>query len=515
MNLLTALNDDVPGSDLRRVVFLFLLALVLKGLVASAIDVVNPDGIRYANSAYQLWQGNIAAALSHEKMLFYSLTLALAYKICGDWVVAGQLISVLFLSLTVFPLYVLTRALFGWRAAVWSALAFVLLPSTSALAGTVVKDAPFLFFLMSATCLGYKAVEERRSAWFVLAFISMLLATLYRFEGILFWGVYSAWLAGAALIHPDKRAGLGRGLAIFLGLPLLGLCSLLALILTDVVSADFLLNVWLRIKTHYFHFDFLATYSSIYEFLKSAEKDFLGGIDTNDFFEIARYYILLIYAVGLVHVIFASVFPGYFVVAVYGLYASLKKKVFPYYLFFIIMSYLAMLYFFMITRNFVAERYTLVVALLLLPFFGYGFQSASALARTVRAKRTLLTLSLVLLVAVPLYRSYTKTIKEKVEIRHAGEWLKAHRDVVRQRIITNEKRIPFYAGLMADGYDLFALNGQEGYAGQAASNRNPLVVLSLSRRQDVPPPVWNGFVLVKEFRGAYKTVLIYEARSAG
>jgi len=70
-----------------------LLSLFMKTVLACSVDVVNPDGIRYFNSASQLMAGNVLEAFSYEKMLIYTLILGVINFFVNDWTSAGQSVT--------------------------------------------------------------------------------------------------------------------------------------------------------------------------------------------------------------------------------------------------------------------------------------------------------------------------------------------------------------------------------------------------------------------------------------
>ena len=65
-------------------------------------------------------------------------------------------------------------------------------------------------------------------------------------------------------------------------------------------------DVWIRLHEkfgYYFILNLFDNYQQIYQHLKTVEFQFRGGQWTNDFFEFARHQMLLVYMVGLIHLL--------------------------------------------------------------------------------------------------------------------------------------------------------------------------------------------------------------------
>ena len=498
-------------SDFSRIISLIIFAVFIKILVISGSNVINPDGVRYANSAYNLMNGDYTTAFLHEKMLVYSLVLGFFHLLTDDWMLAGQLLSATFLILTIFPLYHLTKCVFQANAAFWAVLMFILLPSGNVLTASVVKDAPFLFFLLSALYFGYKSLAENRPLYCLLTFCCGFLATMFRFEAVIFLALYFVRLLFLVSYRPSaERWVLIRSMVIYLSIPMVCLLGVSGLLLFGVFDVAAFEQVWQRFHSHYFQTNLTGNYYAIYDHLKSVERNFPGGQWTNDFFEIARYNLPLIYLMGMLQKLVDVLFPVYVIPLYFGIKAARLSQGNKSLLVWTIFAYLGTAYFFIVTRNFLSGRYLLIVALMLLPFVGHGLERLRESLATTRFPKTVAVVAVTLFILAPLYETFADTRKEKIEIRLAGEWLRDNRDVLRQRIITNDERIPFYAGLMRGGYEVIPYEQSMNYADTALARQCSLMVLELSLREEGKLSDFVNFQRVREFRGDRKVVLIYE-----
>ena len=498
----------------RKLVGLGLLLLIsffVRWPLLQSVDIINVDAIRYFNSAHELMQGNLSAAFEHEKMLAYSLLLGVIHAVVDDWAFSGIFISMLFLSLTLFPLYFLTKEVFGNMAALWAGAALILLPAANSLSTQVAKDTVFLFFLMLALWLGRKGMVERKPACFLMTFLCAAMAALFRFEAVLFLAVYSLWLLSRWLFSADDRAIAKTGLIYYLAVPVISLCTILGIFVSGAYDVDIVNNVWSRFSKHYLYVDVLGSYFSIYNHLKSVERSFPGGQWSSDFFEIARHNLLLLYFIGLLQKLLAALFPVYIVPLYFGVKGVQARGRNLGLLVWAILAYLGMAYFFLLTRNFLAERYLMIVVVMLLPFTGHGFEQLRNRLALTRWPKTALAVVVIFFVCLPLYKSFEDVHYEKLELRLAGEWLQEHQDVMTQRMIVNDERIPFYAGLMRGSYDYIPDGEGQDFESLATASGDALLALYVSFREEEALPAFANYQLIEKFRGDKKVVLVYAA----
>lgn len=164
--MISSFEKWLENREINKIFFLILLSLLIKIIAISNVQVINPDGVRYVNSAHELFQGNFHAAFGHEKMLLYTFTLGVFHFFIQDWFLAGLVLSGFFLTLTLVPLYFLTRNLFGQKAAFWAGIFFAVLPSVNGMSTEVVKGGPFLFFMAMALFLSIQALEKKNAVFF-------------------------------------------------------------------------------------------------------------------------------------------------------------------------------------------------------------------------------------------------------------------------------------------------------------------------------------------------------------
>ncbi|HEX8703229.1 MAG TPA: glycosyltransferase family 39 protein [Myxococcaceae bacterium] len=99
---------------------------------------------------------------------------------------AGRAVSLLFGVLSVVPLFLLTRRLFGWRAGVWAGLAFAVWGMHVQFSTTAASEAVALFFMLCVFALYAQAFEERRFGPVFAAAVVLNLACALRYDAWLY-----------------------------------------------------------------------------------------------------------------------------------------------------------------------------------------------------------------------------------------------------------------------------------------------------------------------------------------
>ncbi len=511
-NLKFYLNIDThPKISL---VLLLVFSLFIKSYLIYQAQIINPDGIRYINSANEMFQGNIAAAFYHEKMLGYTFLLGLVHLIFTDWFVAGKVLSCVALVLTTLPLYLITRELFGQRAAFFAALIFTVVPNVNERSVTVIKDPAFLFLVVLALWLVIYALRESRWGVSLAAGLLCCLSVLVRPDGIVFFSAVTFFLMFSIVFFPKCRYASLQHLASFCFFPLAALLLAIFPFAAGLVSDEVLPNISIRFA-YYFQTDLTQIYMSIYQHLKDVEDNFPGGNIPNDFFEFARHNIYLIYLIGLMQTFLKSMFPVFVVPLAFGLNLQNRWNRLVALLLTVLGVFLLMDYLFLMSRNFLSARYLFVPVTLSFIFAGYGMDRMIAYIQTCRFRKTFIFFALMLCVVFPAARSFTSVSHEKLEIKNAGIWLRDYRNVAPDRMIVNDERIAFYAGLMRSDYHPFR-DEKIDRLEKTAQQLNMEVIAVYLRKTDVANLTdFKEFKLVKSFEGEEHVAMIYERRNDG
>jgi 4-amino-4-deoxy-L-arabinose transferase-like glycosyltransferase len=140
----------------------------------------------------------------------YPVMIGILWLFIGDGILAGRLISMIFGSLMVVPVYLIARKLYskrvGYMAAVLVAFYFFLIYGSVA----ALTEIPYATLSITGIFIGLKAFEEKRFLYYLLSGVFLGLAYLTRLEGfgfIVTLALLTAifWLLGKNTVKNSKR----------------------------------------------------------------------------------------------------------------------------------------------------------------------------------------------------------------------------------------------------------------------------------------------------------------------
>ncbi|MEN8730736.1 MAG: glycosyltransferase family 39 protein [Desulfuromonadales bacterium] len=486
-------------------------SLIIKALMIYQVEIINPDGIRYINSAHELFRGNISAAFAHEKMLGYTFLLGLTQSLVSGWYLAGKILSSVALLMTTVPLYFIALELFGRRPAFYTALVFTVVPHINSRSGDVIKEPVSLFLMVLTVWLAMSALKKSDWRFSLAAGLVCCLSVLVRPEGIVLFLIILVFWVVDTVFSPAHRRDSLKSAAGFSALPLAGLCLICLLFVLGVLHNNLMFSVHERFSD-YLQTDLFQIYSSLYDHLKSVEKSFPGGEWTNDFFELARYNIFIIYLLGMLQVFAKSLFPVFVIPLFYGLRLRNFWSRPLVLLLFVLCGFLLMDYVFLVSRNFVTGRYMIVPLTLSYVLVGHGLDRIITALENVRYSRAAILITAVLCVLWPLSNGFAKVSPQKLEIKLAGQWLRESQNLSMSRMLVTEERVAYYAGLLRTDYVTSPDSDLQSLASKAVQNDCDMIVLYRrnSNFSGLSDP--KEFQFVKEFPGHKMTVKIYARR---
>jgi hypothetical protein len=335
------------------------------------------------------------------------------------------------------------------------------------------------------------------------------LSVLIRPEGVVFFLVITLFLMVSVAFLSESRRSTLKCLAAFCVLPFGALVLAIILLAAGVFPSEVLPGIYARFSL-YFQADLMQIYGSIYQHLKDVEENFPGGQWTNDFFEYARYNIYLVYLIGMLQTFCAALFPVFVLPLVYGLNLRNHWNRYVALLLAVLGCFFLMDYVYLVSRNFLSARYLLVPVVLSFVLIGHGMDRMITSLQVLRYHRAAFSVAIALCVLLPLGMSLTKGSDEKTEIRAAGVWLRDHRDIVRDRIIVNEERITYYAGLFRGDYDTFHDKNMNRLEKKALQDDSGIIVIYRNKKDIEKIPDFKEFALVEKFSGRKKVAMIYE-----
>lgn len=215
---LTAVEGELAPEPNPRKVTLWLLAAALlprallmpfnENLYGDAV-VRTELALRWA--AHPHWIASFADGAFQFGPLHLYLVGLLSY-LWPDPVTVGRVVSLVFGTLTVLPLYALTRRLFGWRAGVAACLGFAVWGMHLQMSTTAGSEALGLFLVLWMLALFAQGLEEGRFAPIAYAALVLNLACATRYDS---WAFVPLLAVLLFLQDKDKVAATTR--AIFFG----------------------------------------------------------------------------------------------------------------------------------------------------------------------------------------------------------------------------------------------------------------------------------------------------------
>lgn len=176
--------------------FYFFLAFLISSLLHWANPYLNDDGTNYLRIAQNLFTGQGISVNPGKVFLlnppFYSIPVALFDKLIFNNVeLAGAFVSILSFSLTLFPLFFLSRSLYGLRAAHWTCLLYLTNGFLLVYSHLALSEPLFILLLMTFLYHSHRALQEEKPSFFRGILLGLFggMAYLTRPEGFLFFAV--------------------------------------------------------------------------------------------------------------------------------------------------------------------------------------------------------------------------------------------------------------------------------------------------------------------------------------
>lgn len=181
------ISPDIDSSPSRRidliiVVVLCLLALVVRIYSVQFYHVISTDGTTYANVAKQILSGNFSGvAISG----IYPVLIAGAGLIIKDLELAGRVVSIIFGTAILFPLYHLGKELFSRNAAVMACIIAIVHPSFVWFSCEVMTQSAYVTIQLTGIYLVWRLFSKPAVKTGVLAGALVGITYMTRPEGLL------------------------------------------------------------------------------------------------------------------------------------------------------------------------------------------------------------------------------------------------------------------------------------------------------------------------------------------
>ncbi len=295
-------------SVIVAICIVVLLGLFLRLYNYFAVPLINPDGTLYIQQAKALYFGLHDHLLSCLPYLSsYPFFIVVGYKLFGDWLLAAQLVSLFFGTLTFFPLFGLLRRFFDETVSLLGLLIFSITPAFISLSQDAIRGPVYWFFSMMGLFLFTCFIEKPKTILPFFSALCFIVCAWTRIEGILFFFTAGFYI----LIAKDKR----RWSHLFSYL--LPLLFLSVTLLSILVTANENYFTFLQIERLTRPLEVYERYKELRHNLKILSEQFLPGFSPY-FFDKVRNLVWLIALGTLTVQIIETLYHIFFIVLAMG-----------------------------------------------------------------------------------------------------------------------------------------------------------------------------------------------------
>lgn len=498
--------------------FVLLVSAVLKIILMLFMRPFNSDGVLYITAAQYFAAGNFAEGIALYPMPFYSMMLCMAHFLVPHWEISAKLVSMASIIFATIPLYLLTADLFHRRAAFWACLAFAVMPLANDWAVDVLRGPVFVFFLLWAVYFMEHALISKQLVHFFLGAMFSCLAVLLRIEGIILILFILFFCISLIFFEKQSRIALVKGISAWILVVVVfsGVCVAAGNLFGDDFNR---FNEVAKKIQAVGAGNFLDTYHQIYDQMTAMEALSPFSHGRQNFAEIARHFMPLIYLVGLMQVLIIVLFPFFLIPLFWGFRHSFTKN--QVFVLALVGFYLLVLYVSMIERDFIQRRFLFAPAVLLYPWIGVGLEKIITKISHGRCTqsgsragcRVWVALFLVFFMAVPVFKTLRSVTKNDNVLRHAGTWLAANPEIWQNgKILVNDVMAPFFAGMHVEEYLVFDRREKYNFSlmGKwALKNNVDTLVIKLPNDRRSLLNALSGYKPIKQISGKKRSVHIY------
>jgi len=443
-----------PYVHIRMVILVIILGFVLRLFACQYTYIINNDGTIYIHQARAIYYGlwSVVNSCTVNYLSLYPILIAATYGILGDWVASAKTVSIFFGTVTLIPLYLLTKRFLKAEISILVTLIFALTPAFVTVSVWGVRDPLYWFFSVLGFYFFTGQIGKGNSWGLFLSSISFILATLSRIEAILYLIVSCSRLLVIGEEQKFKR------LAIFLLPP--------ALLLFFFLVGQMIINPsginWHRLKD--VPSNLLASTAN-YQQVRVHLKEFLShppaGIPSG-FFDNARTLFWFIALGTIMNNTVEAFFYPFFLIFIIGLmgrgtWEKIREEKNVRYFAILAVSAVVVLYVYVFINWEMVNRY---LALLILPsfiFLGFGLEKIIHFLKSRFRLKEHVVLSLVVLAIMvsALPKDLSSREADKLVFKEIGETIARREGNSREievLVLGDSRRwISFYANLSFKG----------------------------------------------------------------
>jgi hypothetical protein len=409
---------DVKKEDRKNLIILLSFGLVLRLYAFSQIYMISNDGaFQYIPVAKLFYHGEYLQALLQPQLPLYPFMISLLSHLTGDFELAGQLISIIFSLVAVFPLYLIGKSLFGPKAGFWTTILYLINPLMLHCSVDVLKEGVLIFLFFSSVYCSLRFLQEGSGRWLIWTVVFAAGGALVSMIALVVLVVMGVWL-GYGVVRGRLRERKFAYCYLWAAIAVAGI--ILIFIIPGILNWEFLIT-----KKPYKVIEAIFYRWFVYEWpnLSQIGERFLYIVDR--FIE-KTYYLPL-------------------ALALFGLWWRVKAKEFS-----AEERYLASLMGVLIIIFFpsfsASGRWHLPAIFLLYLWAGFGFTKIRELIdrRFTRYPRLAVVIPVMILLGTMLPSSLQPQRLDKIGRKEVGLWLREHTPAS-PLILADDPRVAYYA----------------------------------------------------------------------
>jgi 4-amino-4-deoxy-L-arabinose transferase-like glycosyltransferase len=349
------------NHPIRMIFWIVMAGIAIRAFAAFHTYVTNPDGMLYIQQAKAIYHGDWQLAKACAPFVSnYPFLIAGAYWGFPSWIESARMISVLFGSLTLVPLYFLLRRFADERTSCLCVLLYAFIPFLVGGSADLIRDPVCWFFLVSGCYFFVRQLETRetlrkRYLYLTSSYALFLMAGWARPEAFMFLIFSCCYTFVYSLFSEDKRYIFVAVASLFL----VGVFLIAGIMIFDPSFGSYSGNAIAKVSAS------LEQYRNLRQQLGTLADDLDRGL-IRSFVSKVRNLIWLIDLGVLIGNSVAGIFYPYipfFVFGFFGLSARLRKDPRVTYLFTLVMLGYILLFLHVLEIWYLEHRFLYIIVL--------------------------------------------------------------------------------------------------------------------------------------------------------
>lgn len=196
-------------EDKRNLIILFAIGVCSRLYAFCAFFMISNDGaFQYIPVAKLFYHGEYLQALQQPQLPLYPFLISLLSHITGNFELSGQLISIIFSLLALFPLYLIGKSLLGPRAGFWATILYLVNPLMLNCSVDVLKEGLLIFLFFSSVYCSLRFLQEGKGRWLFWTVVFTAAGALVSMIALVVLVVLGAWLGYGVLRGRGEERGL-------------------------------------------------------------------------------------------------------------------------------------------------------------------------------------------------------------------------------------------------------------------------------------------------------------------